>query len=134
VHRTEPAQLYFKTGPRPCWHKRAQPTRSLACTCAPGCRSDHAPFRPRTDNDCQRCISNAPVVAPTRATCLPASTRHTCSHHPMCSASNRHSGTGDSYVAATATSRRRCQPAATSTPRATHAAAAPCVTRSTHDT
>jgi hypothetical protein len=36
---------------------------------------------------CQRCVSTAP--APTRATCLPASTRSACSCRPMCSASCR---------------------------------------------
>jgi hypothetical protein len=94
-----------------------------------------APFRPRADTDRQRCVSTAPAAALTLATCLPASTSHACSRHPVCSVSSRRLEAGvmrarDRCAAAAATSRRRCRPTAMSAPRTTHAAAAPCVTPS----
>jgi hypothetical protein len=48
------------------------------------------PFRPRAEADCHRSVPTAPAAAPTRFTCLPVSTRHTCSCHPVCSASSHH--------------------------------------------
>jgi hypothetical protein len=49
---------------------------------------------------------------------------------PLAGARTLASRARDSCAAAATTSRRRCQPAATSTPRAMHVAAAPCATPS----
>jgi hypothetical protein len=69
-------QFHFETGLRPHQLRLGRPTRPVSIARA------WASFRPRADADRQRCVPTAPAVTPTCATCLPASTRSACNHHP----------------------------------------------------
>jgi hypothetical protein len=102
------AQLYFQIGPRPHRRELAWTTRSLACTCAPGRRSDRAPTpTPSTTSRPRQLLLRR----------VPPASRPPCVVHVVA-------------IPCADTSHRRCQLAATSAPHVTHAAATPCVTPS----